>query len=146
MRSSLSQFISESVQPIDMYLAQTVDHHSQGFQNIMEVPFNTCILFVFPQPVNGASFWMKSTFIDLDIAFIDDNFNVIETRRMYAHDLNHTRCDQPVRYVLESTAGWMRHMNIKVGTNLSQMIDSNVCKIHNVAPEQTMCSAICGYQ
>jgi len=74
------------------------------------------MLFIYPD--NAVRyFWMKNTYIKLDIAFIDSN-HVIRT----IHTACRTDDDKtlysslvPVQYALEVNAGWFKQHNIETG-------------------------------
>ncbi|NUO79125.1 DUF192 domain-containing protein, partial [candidate division KSB1 bacterium] len=73
------------------------------------------MLFVFEE-ARIQAFWMRNTFIPLDIAFIDAGGKIIDIQRM--EPLDETKSyfsPAPVPYVLEVNAGWFERNAIKVG-------------------------------
>ncbi|MFC1722457.1 DUF192 domain-containing protein, partial [Patescibacteria group bacterium] len=65
------------------------------------------------------SFWMKNTFIPLDIIWIDDNKSVVYIENS-AVPCNSNPCvtyksTKPSRYVLEVRGGWAITNDVKVG-------------------------------
>lgn len=62
------------------------------------------MLFVFERDQRNG-FWMKDTIIDLDIAFIDENGEIVDTFTMAALDLRSYVPREAYRYALEVNAG-----------------------------------------
>lgn len=78
------------------------------------------MLFVFKDS-SIRYFWMKNTFIRLDMAFIDTNM-VIRTIRTAAKTNDSTTIYSsfvPVQYVLEVNAGWFEQHNIEPGDTIT---------------------------
>jgi uncharacterized membrane protein (UPF0127 family) len=82
------------------------------------------MLFVFDNS-DYLSFWMKNTFIPLDITFISADGTIINTEAASA-ELN-SKDDsqyptytaiQPALYVLETNQGWIKKQNLKNGDKL----------------------------
>ncbi|MEK9657879.1 MAG: DUF192 domain-containing protein [bacterium] len=63
------------------------------------------------------TFWMKNTFIPLDLLFLDENFRVVDFLE-YALPLDETqlRAKHPFCYVLEVPAGYLSMNHIVRGT------------------------------
>ena len=83
-----------------------------------KLPENQGMLFVFPQS-HIQSFWMRNTFIPLDIAFINMEGNVIDIQRMEPLDEDKRYVSPgPVPYVLEVNEGWFESNAISVGAKV----------------------------
>jgi len=85
------------------------------------LPEDGGMLFIFPQS-QPQSFWMKNCLIDLDIAYIDDDGKIVDLIRMTAvPPAERSRpkvkypSSRPVRYVLETNAGWFESRGIGPG-------------------------------
>jgi uncharacterized membrane protein (UPF0127 family) len=85
------------------------------------MPEDGGMLFIFPQ-VQPQSFWMKHCLIDLDIAYIDEEGKIVDVLRMKtvpAAERNQPKqrypSSRPVRYVLETNAGWFESKGIGPG-------------------------------
>lgn len=100
--------------------AKTKEQHARGLMFVKEkLPLNSGMLFIYPRKTN-ASFWMKNTFIDLDIVFMDENKKIVGTiENMKAHDLTSRSIDKPYKYALEMNAGSIKNLNIKLGTKIN---------------------------
>jgi len=89
----------------------------QGLMNVKLLPENNGMIFIFDRKQN-LSFWMKNTLIDLSIAFIDDNWNIIDIKEMKAHDLTAVVSKKPAIFALEANSHWFSKNNIKVGDKI----------------------------
>lgn len=76
------------------------------------------MLFVYPAE-DQRSFWMKNTYIPLDIVFIGDNRRIVGIVRD-AQPLTTTprRVDAPSRFVLEVNAGFTRRHGVRTGSRV----------------------------
>lgn len=104
-------------------LALTPSEQSRGLMFRTELKPGTGMLFAFPE--EGARvFWMKNTFVDLDIIFLDSSLRVVKV----FHRVPRTREDTPdaeiprvgarARYVLELPAGAARAAGLRPGSAL----------------------------
>lgn len=67
---------------------------------------------------SSSGFWMKNTYIPLDILFLDDTFTVIDILyNMKPLDTTSQNINKPWRYAIEINAGSMRH--IQPGTQIN---------------------------
>jgi uncharacterized protein len=76
------------------------------------------MLFIFPED-SPRSFWMKNTFIELDMAFLDSNYRVVSIIRR-AKPLTEKAQESGVsaRYVLEVNGGSLEKWGIEKGATL----------------------------
>jgi uncharacterized membrane protein (UPF0127 family)/ActR/RegA family two-component response regulator len=104
---------------IRVELAVSVQERSQGLMFRSSLPSGTGMLFVFPE--EGLwPFWMKNTYMPLDVIWLNDAREVVET---YAMALPASDAAQPpsfggtqkARYVVEAAPGIIRAQQIRVG-------------------------------
>ncbi len=99
-------------------LASTPWEQEKGLMFRKSLGKNTGMLFVY----NGNEirfFWMKNTFIPLDIVFIDSKFIVADIyRSAKPHDETTIASKAPARYVLEINEGTTDRCNLKVGAKV----------------------------
>lgn len=81
------------------------------------LPKNQGMLFKFHNPT-FASFWMKDTYIPLDIAFLDDNGRVLQIESMTPLNTRAIYSNNQCRYALEVNHGWFTENNVKVGSRI----------------------------
>lgn len=86
-------------------IAKTVAERAKGLMFVKEMPRQEGMVFIYPQAAAN-SFWMKNTFIPLDMIFIDPDWKVIGV----LHDVppNNTvsrRVEGLSQFVIELNAG-----------------------------------------
>ncbi len=104
--------------PLKVEIAQTLEASRLGLMFRESLPEDQGMLFVFPQK-HILSFWMRNTFIPLDIAFIDEAGVIVDIQRMAPLDetINYISA-APALYALEVNAGWFEKQGIKVGAQV----------------------------
>lgn len=80
-------------------VAKSEKDKQRGLQNIKELPANVGMLFEYETP-QDVLFWMKDTFIPLDIIFVDDNDEVISVKQGTPESLEPIH-EKNVSYVIE---------------------------------------------
>lgn len=95
-------------------VADSPDERSEGLMNRSEVPDGTGMLFVFEFESNR-SFWMKDTYIALDIAFLDVDFRILNIHQMDPESEQLYDSAGPAMFALEVRQGWFAEHKIKVG-------------------------------
>lgn len=96
-----------------MEVADTEEKRNRGLMFRRYLSPTDAMLFVFDR-VDFHKFWMKNTFIPLDLIFLDDNFNVVGTiENLVPFSEQLVGIDVPSRYALEVTAGTVKKFGIK---------------------------------
>ena len=72
------------------------------------------MLFIFKENQIGR-FWMKNTYMPLDIAFIDDLRQIKEIKRMYVLSDKIEESSGPIKYALEVPLGFFEQEGITPG-------------------------------
>jgi uncharacterized membrane protein (UPF0127 family) len=98
-------------------IADTSIKREYGLMNRSYLPKNQGMLFKFHQPL-FASFWMRDTYIPLDIAFLDDDGRVFQIESMTPLSTRAIYSDNKCKYALEVNRGWFSENNIKVGSRI----------------------------
>lgn len=95
-------------------VASTPQAREQGLMFREALPDGTGMLFVFADPaIRG--FWMRNTYLDLDIAFLDADYRVIEIHQRDAMDEEVRDSTRPFTYALEVPRGWLAAHGVEVG-------------------------------
>ncbi|MCX7941865.1 MAG: DUF192 domain-containing protein [Dictyoglomaceae bacterium] len=105
---------------IPIEIADREDLHSFGLMFRKDIPWNFGMLFVFKEDVNYG-FWMKNTYIPLEIGFIDSNKIIFNIQKMFP--CNEEQCKiyyspKPYRYALEVKMGFFKKFGFKEGAKI----------------------------
>lgn len=101
-------------------LADTDPKQEIGLMYRENLKPNEGMLFIFEEE-QPRSFWMKNTFIDLDIGFFDKKKKLIDIQTMKAassvidNNLPSYYSTGPAQYALEVPKGWFKKNKIKIG-------------------------------
>ncbi len=86
----------------------------RGLQDRRYLPDNRGMLFVFHRP-RILRFWMKDTYIPLDIAFLNKKKEIIDIQRMLPDQGREIHSSAGMaEYALEVNAGWFEKHGVKV--------------------------------
>ena len=114
-RSTLSIVTAKGTQTFQIELAVSPAQQSQGLMYRRKMAPDAGMLFVYsrPQPV---SFWMKNTFIPLDMIFIATDGRIVNIQqRTVPQSLAPVRSKGEVLAVLELNGGTSSRLGIKAG-------------------------------
>jgi len=96
-------------------VADTPEARERGLMHRTELPDGEGMLFVYSSMATR-SFWMRNTFIPLDIAFLDDRQVIVDIRQMEPETDTLHESAAPAMFALEVPQGWYAARNIRVGT------------------------------
>ena len=101
-----------------VWIADTEPRQRQGLMFVRDLPADQGMLFV-NQPPRPAAFWMKNTYIPLDMLFVDAGGKVLHIfERTTPLSLDPLGIDAPVRAVFEIKGGESARRGIRVGDRL----------------------------
>lgn len=101
-----------------VWIADTPERHRQGLMFVQDLPPDQGMLFV-NERARPSAFWMKNTFIPLDILFFDAQGRLIGAfERRPPHSLDAVGPEGPVKWVLELRGGEAERRGIGVGAIL----------------------------
>ena len=105
----------EKIVRIDIEIADNPDKRAIGLMFRSSLPYNAGMLFIYekPQPL---FFWMKNTYIPLDIIFANENMQIVtihKNTKPLSEKLIPSYRDSV--YVVEVNAGFCDNYSIKVG-------------------------------
>ncbi len=100
-------------------IADTDAARTQGLSGRTEVPDNYGMLFVFDTP-DSYGFWMKDMFVSIDIIWLRDDGTIVGIEDSVSPDTypQAFNSPEPVRYVLETRAGYARDHGWTIGTKV----------------------------
>lgn len=105
-------------------VADNETEREEGLMNIIEMDRRKGMLFKFEEE-DERIFWMKNTFISLDMIFINSEKEVInvETAQPQPNateeELERYRSEEPAKYVIEVNARFAENYSITEGTEVS---------------------------
>lgn len=106
---------------VKVELAETLWEQTRGLMGRNKLDEFEGMLFVFPNQTQR-SFWMKNTFIPLDIVFISSDKKIVEIKENFepclTDDCPVYRSARPAQYVLEVNAGFCKRHGVEVGDEL----------------------------
>ncbi len=94
--------------------ACTQEMQQQGLMFQKSMPKDKGMLFAFDK-YDYVDFWMKDTYIPLDILFIDPSMKIVDIQSMKPLDLKTVESRKRAKYALEVNAGYVEKHQIKVG-------------------------------
>jgi uncharacterized membrane protein (UPF0127 family) len=101
--------------PLLFSIASTEAERAKGLMFVKTLPPDRGMLFVFPDE-QKRKFWMRNTYVSLDIIFLDKFFRVVGIERKMPILSDEARGpDQPAMYVIELVAGSADRLGIQVG-------------------------------
>ncbi|MBD3360475.1 DUF192 domain-containing protein [Candidatus Peregrinibacteria bacterium] len=111
-------FFDEEKNPIITINIEVADTHEErriGLMNRQSFPEKTGMLFIFEEQ-KPRSFWMKNTYIPLDIIFVNEKFEIM-TIQKNTEPLSEKSIfsDDPIMYTVEVNAGFTDKYEIKEG-------------------------------
>lgn len=99
---------------IDIEIADTDDQRNQGLMYRKYMKNNQGMFFIFSDS-KERSFWMKNTYISLDIIFIDENFKIVSIARdTEPYSVNQINSYGKTKYVLELNSGFCEKNKINI--------------------------------
>ena len=106
-------------QHFDVWIADTPERQTQGLMFVRDLPPGRGMLFPEPQP-RPTSFWMKNTYIELDLVFIGPDHRIVKIAAK-APPLSLALIDSgaPVIAVLEIKGGEAQRRGIRIGDTVS---------------------------
>lgn len=95
-------------------VARTFEEREKGLMYREKLEKGHGMIFVFTD-LQTRSFWMKNTFIPLDIAYLDAELRIVDIQAMEAQSLDSHPSAAPAMFALEVPLGWFGEVGISVG-------------------------------
>lgn len=111
----LSKNNADTIRIIDIQLAKTDQQREDGLMYRKSMSDDQGMLFIFPD-MEERSFWMKNTYISLDIIYLDDKLEIVSIQK-YATPLSEQSLPsfKKAQYVLEVNGGFCDKYHIGYG-------------------------------
>jgi uncharacterized membrane protein (UPF0127 family) len=107
---------------LDVEFAVSQEEQQRGLMYRKELDQDSGMIFVYNRP-RILSFWMKNTYLPLDIAFVDKNNVVIDIFPMVPLSLESIRSTSEALYAIEVNAGYYAKRGITPGSRIELEID-----------------------
>jgi len=103
----------------EVWIADTPERQQQGLMFVRDLPGTQGMLF--PQdPPRVANFWMKNTYIELDMVFIGPDGHIVKIiERAQPFKLDNLSSDRPISAVLEIKGGEAAKLGVRIGDVVS---------------------------
>jgi len=98
-------------------VAATSTARKTGLMYRKKLNKNSGMLFVYKQKYE-LSFYMKNTIIPLDIAFLDENFNIVDIQEMKPLDNTSIKSKKLAQYALEVNRGFFKKVGLSIGDKI----------------------------
>lgn len=105
-------------------VARTDQERARGLMERESLPDGSGMLFIFPD-VATRSFWMRNTYIPLDIAFMDAEGVIVDIQAMEPLDETFTESAAPAMFALEVPQGWFAAQGIGVGDRATMVFGAS---------------------
>ena len=102
---------------VEAEVARTYEERERGLMYREHLDKGRGMLFVFPD-AQTRSFWMKNTFIPLDIAYLDAELRIVDIKAMEPESLESHPSALPAMFALEVPLGWFAEVGIAVGAQV----------------------------
>ena len=113
----------DTINKIHIEVAENEQERTQGLMWRYSMADSLGMLFIFEKE-KPQSFWMRNTYISLDIIFANEKFEIV-TIQKYTQPLSDfpIPSDFPAKYVVETNSGFCDAHKIKVGDVLKFSLD-----------------------
>ena len=95
----------------------------RGLMYRKSLPENEGMIFSFNYP-KKMSFWGMNTYIPLDIAFVNENNEIVEIKEIVPLSTKAVRCDTPCVHAVEANSSFFSNNEISIGDKIE--IEDNV--------------------
>ena len=102
------------IDTVKVELARTPAEREQGLMYRENLPPGRGMLFIF-QDSQYRSFWMRNTYIPLDIAYLDESLRIVDIQAMEPQSEEGHPSARPAMFALEVPQGWFAGREIGVG-------------------------------
>lgn len=114
-RTQVAVHTKPQLQRFQVWVADTPARQAQGLMFVRDLPAGEGMIFINDKP-RVAAFWMKNTFIELDMLFVAPDGHIAKiAERAVPHSLSTISSGVPIIAVLELKGGEASRRGLKVG-------------------------------
>jgi len=108
----------DTLKVIDIEVADNEHKRSQGLMYRSSMPEYFGMLFIFDNE-EPLTFWMKDTYIPLDILFVNDSLEIVSISENCKPMVKWPiKSEKPAKYVVEVNAGYVYQWGVKAGDKI----------------------------
>ncbi len=112
------------------------NEHERGLMERTALGADDGMVFVYRQPLQ-MSFWMRNTYVPLDIGFFDATGELREVRQMYPRDERPVRSrGADLQFAIEMNQHWYRDNGVKPGARLDMEAVKTALKERGFEPRR----------
>ncbi|WP_346317762.1 DUF192 domain-containing protein [Chitinophaga sp. YIM B06452] len=117
--SFISKAKGDTIKTIAIEIAETDEERAKGLMDRKSMEDTQGMLFIFSAP-EEQSFWMKNTYISLDIMYVNENFEIVSIQK-YATPLSEESLPsfKKAQYVVETNAGFADKYKVAYGDKIA---------------------------
>jgi len=105
---------------------KTPDKIQKGLMFLRKLPSDAGALFVMPT-TEKHSFWMKNTYVSLDVIFLDDQNDVVGfVENTTPLSLSSISINHESKYIIEIKSGYVKKKNVQIGDNVKLLYTKNI--------------------
>jgi hypothetical protein len=110
---------ASKIKQIAIEVADTPEERNRGLMDRRSLPDSSGMLFIF-ESSGQQSFWMKNTYIPLDIIFVNANKEIVKIHKYAApHSIDSFPSEKEALYVVEVVGGFTDQYSIQEGDQIS---------------------------
>lgn len=111
------------VKTVDIEISRTDSERDQGLMYRQSMKDGEAMLFIFERSASRA-FWMKNTYISLDIIYVDDSLEIVSiAKNTKPLSQQSVRSEGAAMYVVEVPGGFTEAYGIDPGDRIAYTID-----------------------
>ena len=119
---SNAQWAEVNGKRFSIQIADNDETRARGLMFVRELPADSGMLFIHDRQ-EPVAYWMKNTFIALDILYFDEQFKLVSAQLNVLPCGTQSQCPnypsyEPIKYVLEINAGIAEQIKLKKGDQL----------------------------
>lgn len=111
-------------------IAETDKDREEGLMFRNYIPKMSGMVFKFDSP-RILNFWMKNTYIPLDIAFIDNANTIIKIEKMIPFSTRTISSEKPCTIAIETFSGDMDIAGAKIGKKININLKDRIVEIND---------------
>lgn len=119
IKEDFFETISVGEEKLYVTILNTIDERKKGLQGKKALPEDRGYFFIYEQERPSLCFWMKETYIPIDLAYISKDGKINEIHQMEPESTERIYNNSPAQYVLEVQQGWFNRHEVGIDDYIS---------------------------